>query len=213
MTARTRRILIIGRTPSVLAEAVALLRERGYAANASNQFDTVLDDYDVREVDLVLLGGAVPPETKDRLTTEAGRLHPELQVVQGLGGIPPLLVAQVEELFGGGVPDLEYVAAARTLRLTLPAPTRVRVEGLWADVVDYAPVTRSTEVLDRELAAGEHTIPVPDAVPVEGSYLTVRAGDRVSALRIGDTPQQVTQLVAAGPLPDPEPLTTRDPWE
>ena len=43
------RVLIVGRSGKVLRETVALLRERGYAANASNRFDSLLDDYDVRE--------------------------------------------------------------------------------------------------------------------------------------------------------------------
>src|SRR5260370_18846725 len=41
------RILVVGRSPSVLVDAVEILRTKGYSADATNQFDRVLDDYDV----------------------------------------------------------------------------------------------------------------------------------------------------------------------
>jgi hypothetical protein len=38
------RILVIGRSPSVLVDTVEILRSKGYSADATNQFDRVLDD-------------------------------------------------------------------------------------------------------------------------------------------------------------------------
>ena len=37
------RILVIGRSETVLSEAVRILREKGYAAGATNEFDRTLD--------------------------------------------------------------------------------------------------------------------------------------------------------------------------
>src|SRR6478609_2602398 len=101
MSTRTGRVLIVGRSTAVLVDTVAMLRERGHGANASNQFDRLLDDYDFREVDLVIFGGMVPPEKKEQLQVEIRNLNPRVTFMQGLGGIAPLLVAQVEEFFGG----------------------------------------------------------------------------------------------------------------
>ncbi|MFI7674249.1 hypothetical protein [Actinophytocola sp. NPDC049390] len=190
-----------------------MLRDRGYGANASNQFDRLLDDYDMREVDLVILGGMVPQDKKEYLRAEIGTLNPSARVMQGLGGIAPLLVAQVEEFFAGGAPGVEYDAAARAFRVTLADAESVVVEGLWATFVPPEPVAQSAIAVDDELTPGVHEIAIPADVPLEGSYATVRVGERVSAFQIGETPQSVKRLAAAQSLPAPEPVTTRFPWE
>src|SRR5262245_38607794 len=64
---RPARILVIGRSESVLSEAVTILREKGYAAGATNEFDRILDLFDAGLLDLVVFGGMVPPDTKDHL--------------------------------------------------------------------------------------------------------------------------------------------------
>ena len=37
-----RRVLLVGRSPAVLADTVRLLHDRGFAAEATNRFDDVL---------------------------------------------------------------------------------------------------------------------------------------------------------------------------
>lgn len=213
MPVRPERILIVGRTGSVLVGTVAMLRDRGYSANASNQFDTVLDDYDVREVDLVIFGGMVPPEKKERLRTDIREANPRMDFMQGLGGIARLLVAQVEELAGGGPSGVEYDPAARVFRVTLTDAAPVTVEGIWATFVPPEPVPHSALVFDGELPAGVHRIAIPDDVPQQGSYAAVRVGDRVSAFQVGETPKSVQRIAATQSLPAPEPVTTRHPWK
>ncbi|RMI41794.1 hypothetical protein EBO15_21880 [Actinomadura harenae] len=205
-------MLIVGRSASVLLDAVAMLRDRGYGANASNQFDTLLNDYDLGEVDLVVFGGMVPPATKERLRTDIHELNPRVSFLQGLGGIAPLVVAQVEEYAGGAPSGVEYDPSARLFRIALGDAAPVKVEGLWATFVPPEPVAQSVLILDGELAAGVHQIAIPDDVPRQGSYATVRIGERVSALQIGETPRSVKRL-AAQPLPAPRPVTTHYPWQ
>ncbi len=212
MTDRTKRVLIVGRSGSVLVDAVAMLRDRGYGANASNQFDRLLHDYDMSEVDLVIFGGMVPPDRKEQLRAEILELSPRVCFMQGLGGIARLLVAQVEQLFAGAAPGVEYDAAARVLRVVLAADESVVVEGLWAEVVPPEPVAHSVIAHDGVLAAGEHEIAIPDVVPMQGSYVVVRIGNRVSALQIGETPQSIKRIAAAQSLPAPDPVTTGFPW-
>lgn len=190
-----------------------MLRDRGYGANASNRFDRLLDDYDIYEVDLVIFGGMVPPDKKEHLRAEIRKLNPRVRFMQGLGGIAPLLVAQVEEFFGGAAHGVEYDAATRVFRVTLADAEPVVVEGLWARFVPPEPVAQSAIAFDDELASGVHEIAIPDDVPLQGSYAVVRIGGRVSAFQIGETPQSIKRIAAAQSLPAPEPVTTQLPWE
>ena len=59
-----RRVLLVGRSPAVLADTVSLLHDRGFTAEATNRFDHVLAEFDVRQVDLVVFGGQVPEERR-----------------------------------------------------------------------------------------------------------------------------------------------------
>ncbi|MGX5695439.1 hypothetical protein ACWKWP_04505 [Agromyces soli] len=211
MSAPSGRVVIVGRSAAVLVDTVAMLRERGYGAIASNQFDQLLEDYDFRKVDLVIFGGMVPPEKKEQLQTEIRDLNPGVTFMQGRGGIAPLLVAQVEEFFRGAAPGVGYDEASRTLRVTLDAAARVAVEGIWGTFVPPEPVGHSIIVFEGELGAGEHEIPIPEEVPFEASFIATRVGRRVSVLQIGDTPQAVKRI-APGSLPAPAPVSTRLAW-
>lgn len=211
MSTPSGRVVIVGRSAAVLLDTVAILRERGYGANASNQFDQLLEDYDFREVDLVIFGGMVPPEKKEHLQAEIRDLNPGVTFMQGRGGIAPLLVSQVEEFFRGTAPAVEYDAASRVLHVTLDAAAPVVVEGIWGTFVPPEPVGHSMTVFTGELGAGEHAIPIPDEVPLESSFAATRVGSRVSVMQIGDTPQAVKRIVP-GSLPAPEPVSTRLAW-
>jgi hypothetical protein len=213
MSGRTQRVLIVGRSGSVLIDTVRILRDRRYAANASNQFDTLLDDYDLREPDLIIFGGMVPPEARAHLLAEVRTINPQVRFMQGMGGIAALVAAQVEEHFGGGVAGVEYVAAARVFDVTLEDTTPVLVEGLWATFVPPEPVAHSAVAFDGTLDDGLHQIAIPDEVPRQGSYAIVHIGPRVSAFQTGETPESVRRIVAAQSLPEPEPVTTRLPWD
>ena len=61
------RILIIGRSPSVILDAADILRRKGFQADATNQFDEVLTAYDTTNIDVVVFGGMVPANTKQYL--------------------------------------------------------------------------------------------------------------------------------------------------
>lgn len=208
----TQRVLIVGRSERVLVDAVAMLRGRGFGANGTNQFERVLDDYDATEVDLVIFGGMVPAELKERLGAELRRLNPDVGIRQGLGGIAPLLVAQAEEFFSGGAPGIEYDSDERACRLTLEQAAPVIVDGLWAEYGPTGPSARSLRIHDGELGPGGHEITVPVQVPEEGSHLAVRIGSRVSAFPIGEVPRAVKQAVGAQAPPTPEPVATQFAW-
>lgn len=210
-----RRVLIVGRSPGVLVDAVAMLRARGYAADATNQFGSVLDDYDVGTLDVLVFGGMVPPDTKRHLRDAVAARNPRVTFLQGMGGIAGVIAAQVDALnspdFAG---DITYDSAQRNVRLTLPAAARVTVEAWWGTSLTPPEPKSTSELLhDEDMDAGTHTVPVPDHVPDVASFATVTAGSAVRVLTIGPMPRSVTRLVPTSAadhrLPDVTAVTTR----
>jgi EmrB/QacA subfamily drug resistance transporter len=196
------RILVVGRSPNVLLDTVEILRGKGYSADATNQFDHVLDDYDARHVDIVVFGGMVPAGTKEHLRREIGERNSHVTFVQGLAGIAGLIAAQVEGVIAAGEPDQVHVVYhedQRSVGLTLHTAAHVTVEAWWAtSFTPPEPTSTSLRVLDTELGEGSHTIALPAAVPPVASFLAVTAGSAVRTLVIGAMPQSVMSMVPAG---------------
>jgi hypothetical protein len=194
----TARALIVGRSPSVLVSAAQLLREKGYRADATNQFDRVLDDYDVAGLDILIFGGMVPPDTKQRLREEITGRNDQVVFVQGLAGIPGVVAAQVEEAASAGTPpigDVAYDQATRVFTITLDDAEHVSVEALWAtSFTPPEPTSTAAPVFDGELTAGTHVIALPDQVPDVASFAVVRVRDHVRVLTTGSMPQAVTRM-------------------
>ncbi|ONH32464.1 hypothetical protein BL253_05445 [Pseudofrankia asymbiotica] len=194
-----KRILIVGRSPSVLVETVGILRGKGYATDATNQFDRVLDDYDVTGVDILVFGGMVPLDTKQYLREEISRRNPHAIVVQGLAGIAGLIVAQVEGVTSvdrKNDSEVSYDAARRSIHLTLNEPAQVAVQAWWAtSLTPPEPRSTSMRVLDSGFAEGSHTIPLPSRIPMRASYVTVAVDATVHAFTVGAMPTSVTRMV------------------
>ena len=211
------RVLIVGRSPSVLLEAVELLRARGFQAEATNQFDRVLDDYDMGEIDIVVFGGMVPAETKESLRAEISYRNPAVTFVQGLAGIAGVIAAQIESMTRGEpvATDITYDDAGRILRVGLAASAHVAVEAYW--ITSFAsgePASTSMRLTDGRLAAGIHDLAVPDRVPSDGSFVAVTVDSQVHVLAIGDMPEAVRRLAPASTtncrLPAVAAVTTHD---
>src|SRR5262245_15841443 len=69
------RILVIGRSPRVILDTADILRSRGFDADATNQFDAVLTDYDTTNLDVVVFGGMVPQKAKQHLRDEISKVN------------------------------------------------------------------------------------------------------------------------------------------
>ena len=196
------RILVVGRSPSVLVDTVEILRSKGYSAEATNQFDRVLDDYDAQDIDIVVFGGMVPASTKQHLRQEIGERNAHVTFVQGLAGIAGLIAAQVEGVIAADEPDeihVVYVEDQRSVRLTLHNPAHVTVEAWWAtSFTPPEPTSTSMQVLDAELEEGSHSIALPAAVPSVASFLAITVGSAVRTLTIGAMPQSVINMVPTG---------------
>jgi hypothetical protein len=195
------RVLVVGRSPGVLAETVELLRDKGYRADATNDFDNVLADYDIPALNYIVFGGMDPPDTKQHLREEIGRRNAAVTFVQGLAGIPGLIAAQVDALVGsrrggGDQPQVAYDEASRTVRLTLDRPERVWINAWWGtSFVPPEPKSAALQVFDQTLAEGDHSIPLPDQIPHQASFIAVSVGGSVLVFTVGAMPQRVTGMV------------------
>jgi hypothetical protein len=193
------RILVVGRSPSVLADTVEILRGKGYAADATNQFGRVLDHYDAEDIDIVVFGGMVPADTKQRLRLQISERNAHVLFVQGLAGIAGLIAAQVEGMVTASEADdsrVVYDEEQRLVHLTLPKAARVRVEAWWAtSFTPPEPKSTSMQVLDAELEEGSHSIALPAEVPPVASFLAVTVGSAVRTFTVGAMPQSVMSMV------------------
>ncbi len=216
MTSKPARVLIVGRSPGVLTAAVALLRAKGYHADATNQFDQVLDDYAVNELEVLVVGGMVPPDTRQWLCDEITRRNPGIRLVQGLAGIAGVIAAQVEAVTGEETSDgveVTYDDTTRTFRATLPDTAWVTVDALWiSSFTPPEPTSAALRIFGATLAAGSHDLDLPDRVPSEASYAVVTVGSQVRVLTVGPMPTAIRRLAPTSAndrrLPDVAALTT-----
>lgn len=209
------RVLVVGRSPSVLERVVEMLRETGYRADVTNQFGEVLEDYDAAGLDVLVFGGMVPPETKQFLREEVGRRNASVTVVQGMVGIPGVLAAQVDAATrGSGAAVVEYDEVERTIRLELPEDARVTVEAFWmTSWTPPEPSSTSSMVFEGDVSAGSREVVLPDRVPGEAAFVVVRVGRDARVFAIGSMPQAVTRMVpksaADQRLPEVAKVSTR----
>lgn len=165
-----RSVLLIGASQRILDEAVAALCDLGYTAQATSDFSSdITGRFDVPHIDLVSLGGQIPPDRKDELKQQIGAVNPRVIVIDSLGGIPGLIASQVQEAFTADCQDPAqapaYTPGDRSIRLTLQDPAAVKVTVWWrTSMIPPDPKSDSLVLLDDRLASGDHTIPVPDHV-------------------------------------------------
>jgi hypothetical protein len=184
-----RSVLLIGKSQLVLDESVAGLRDLGRKAEATNDFTDITGRFDVNEIDLVVFGGQVPPDRKAELSEEIGAINPGVVFVQGLAGIPGLIINQVQGAFTANHQDPTraptYTPDDRTIRLTLANPADVKVTVWWqTSFVPPDPRSDSLLLLHNQLAGGEHAIPVPDHVPPKAAFATVKIDAAIYAFSI-----------------------------
>jgi hypothetical protein len=184
-----RSALLIGKSQFVLDQAVAGLRDLGYKAEATNDFTEITGRFDARKIDLVVFGGQVPADRKTELTEEIGAINPRVIFVQGLAGIPGLIVNQVQGAFMAEHQDPTraptYTPEERSIQLTLPDPADVNVTVWWqTSFVPPDPKSDSLVLVDDRLAGGDHTVPVPDHVSPKAAFATVQVDAAIYAFRI-----------------------------
>jgi EmrB/QacA subfamily drug resistance transporter len=182
-------VLVLGRSQRVLDDTTAALRELGYRADATNVFTDVVDRFDLKATDLVVFGGQVPPERKAELRAEIAAANPHVFFVEGLAGIPGLIVNQVRGAFAARTQEpagtVAYLPDERSIRVTLPDQANVNVTAWWGtSFVPPDPKSDSLLLLSDRLASGDHTVPVPDLVPAKAAFATVQIDAGIYAFTI-----------------------------
>lgn len=196
------RVLIIGRSENVLSETVRILRRGGYAAGASNDFADAAVLFDMATVDIVVFGGMVPPDTKERLRQQISDRNPAMTFVQGFAGIPGVIAAQVQAARTGL--DVTYDPRTRSVDLHLDRPQDVRVVAWWAtSFTPPQPRSTSLVLVDARLPAGQHTVTLPEEIPSQASFVTVTAGDAAQAFIVGSMPAGTTMASFPPPATAP----------
>jgi hypothetical protein len=192
-TSPQRSVLLLGKSQLVLDDAVAGLRDLGHHAEATNDFADVTARFDLNEIDLVVFGGQVPPDRKAELREEISASNPRVIFVQGLAGIPGLIVNQVEGALAS--PDHNASRAPtctpepRSIQVTLTGPAAVKVTLWWqTSFVPPDPKSDSLLLLEDRLPAGDHAIPVPDLVPPTAAFATVQVDAAIYAFSIATQP-------------------------
>lgn len=183
-------VLVIGRSQTILNATVDLLRDRGYAAQATNNFEAITDQADPRTLELVVFGGQVAPAEKAEMREEISAVNHDVKFVQGLSGIPGLIVDQVAGALAGEQPISGqapfYEAATKTIALTLYASLDVSVTVYWiTEMIPPDPKSDSLVLHDGPLPAGDHAFEVPDTVSLDAAaFATVRAGAAIWSFRL-----------------------------
>ncbi len=186
-----RSVLLLGKSQLVLDDALAGLRDLGYKAEATNDFADVTARFDTREIDLIVFGGQLPPDLKAELSEEISAINPRVIFVQGLAGIPGLIISQVQGAFARDhhelvrAPAPTFAPDERSIGLTLPGPAEVEVT-IWWQTSFVAPDLESDSLalLSDRLPAGDHALTVPDLVPPESAFATVRVDAAIYAFSI-----------------------------
>jgi hypothetical protein len=174
-----KHILILGKSPLVLQTASSLLQERGYEVETSDNFDDVAARFDLKQVDLITTGGQVPVEKRAEIREIGRELNSDMLFVQGLAGIPGLIVEQIEGEFNKKYQEDQqvpnYDAATRTIKLLLKKQAAVKVTGWWQTTfVPPNPGSDSQILTDEHMSPGEQSISVPASVPEKASFATVQ---------------------------------------
>jgi hypothetical protein len=184
-----RSVLLIGKSQRVLDDAVAGLLDLGYQAHGTNNFSDITGRFDVAATDLVVFGGQVPPERKAELREEIAAINPQVIFVQGLAGIPGLIVKQVQAAFTTHQQDLDraptFTPDDRSIRVSLEERADVNVSVWWqTSFVPPDPKSDSLVLFDGQLGGGDHTVAVPDHIPPRAAFATVQVGAAIYALSI-----------------------------
>jgi hypothetical protein len=186
-------VLLIGKSQLVLDESVAGLRGLGYKAEATNDFTDIGSRFDLKAIDLVVFGGQVPPDRKAELRKGITAINPGVIFVDGLAGIPGLIVNQVQGAFVASHQDAmrapRYSPDDQSIRLTLSDPADVTVTVWWqTSFVPPDPKSDSLVLLDDRLAEGDRAVTVPDHIPRRAAFATVKIGAAIYALSIATEP-------------------------
>ena len=132
---------------------------------------------------------AAVADRKAELTEEIAAINPHVIFVQGLAGIPGLIVNQIRGAFAAWQQKPSqapsYAPGERTIRVSLAEPDDVKVTVWWTTAtVPPDPKSDSLVLFDDHLPAGNHTFAIPDDIPPKRSFAAVRINSAIYPVSI-----------------------------
>jgi hypothetical protein len=156
----SRRVLLIGRNPTVLAELGQALRSEGFAVQTTDLVEKASQDFNAANFDLIAFGRGVDEETKAFLKASFRTQHASIYFVDGLAPIIPLLVKQIKETLQAKPADeklLTYfgcdLSETLTISIALREACQVAVDFYQLDAVHN---TRQDTLISTYLQAGNY---------------------------------------------------------
>jgi DNA-binding NarL/FixJ family response regulator len=91
-------ILVIGRHPEILATVVRLVNNNpDWQATGCLTDHEAIQHFNTQPCTLILLGGGIPAESEQHLSTYFRSRNPQIKIVQHYGGGSGLLAAEIYE--------------------------------------------------------------------------------------------------------------------
>ncbi|WP_406390474.1 oxidoreductase [Streptomyces sp. NBC_00887] len=177
--AARRRVLLIGARVAVLAKLAAALRTIGTGADITQDAAGV-PAAELRGYGAVVFGRAVTDAERTAVREAFGRAGADVAYVDGTAPVIPLLVARIENALDRTPPSgrrlLGLTVTDGTACLEVSSTCRVSLVAYRLDLLHR---TRTDEVFDGVLAAGEHRIPLGARVAEGRSALVARSAGSV----------------------------------
>jgi hypothetical protein len=95
---KTTEILVYGKNPEILATVVRLINaNEEWSGEGTSDEEEVIEKVQRKQYDLVMLGGAVPTVSENKIRATLGKLQPDLKIIQHFGGGSGLLKSEIKE--------------------------------------------------------------------------------------------------------------------
>lgn len=176
---RRRRVLLIGARVALLAKLAAALRSIGIGADITHDVSGVSAG-ELRGYGVVVFGPAAGEAQRNAVREAFGAADAKQAYVDGFAPIVPLLVAQIEHALDRGPRDRPRLTGleAGDGEALVAVTSACRVQ-LVAYRVDRLNRTRTRQVFDGTLEAGEHRIALDGRTAGGRSFLVARTAGSV----------------------------------
>ncbi|MVM30630.1 hypothetical protein GO755_11365 [Spirosoma sp. HMF4905] len=163
-----KKILLIGRNPSVLTNLASALINEGFVVKATSVIEQASQDFNAIDFDVVAFGRGVDAATNTMLKASFLSQNPAILFVDGLAPVISLLVKQIKLAIAGKSVAEKVITSfsyEQTAPLRINVSTRIDCQ-LTIDLyqLDAIHTTQQKTIVSKFIKAGNHIFPV-DAFP------------------------------------------------
>ena len=185
--AMNKRVLLIGRNPTVLVQLAAALATEGFAVTTTNHVDLASQEFNAMEFDLIAFGRGVDEKTNAELKADFLAQNKAILLVDGLAPVIPLLAKQIQLALAVRQPTekmITHISAQvddrLTIQVSLAAACQLTIDLYQLDAVHHTHQERLVTVFADQ---GSHSFSV-DRTPAGSTidFLVAEAVDRELAV-------------------------------